>query len=158
MSAQPPQWNDPNRPSQWNVPGPGWVDPGQDPGWRDPRFAPGWTTPPAPPQAGQRLIRGRRVALGIGLALAAHAVPILMIIGMVALSADQGDAVGTVIVIDLILEGLIFLGCVVIGIVLIVRSDRGVGVGLLIGWAVGVLVLPITGFGVCVALLNQANA
>jgi hypothetical protein len=43
-----------------------------------------------------------------------------------------------------------------VGIVLLARGDRGIGLGLLIGWAVGVIVLPVVGFSVCVAVFSGA--
>jgi hypothetical protein len=52
----------------------------------------------------------------------------------------------------------VFIGCLTFGIIWIAKYDKGIGVGLLIGWAVGALVLPVVGFGVCVWALNQGGA
>jgi hypothetical protein len=42
------------------------------------------------------------------------------------------------------------------GIVLLSRRGgyRGLGLGLLIGWAVGVLVVPVVGFGLCIQAIG----
>jgi hypothetical protein len=50
------------------------------------------------------------------------------------------------------LEALFLVACVAIGAVLMTRGERGIGLGLVIGWAVGVIVLPVVGAGVCVAV------
>jgi hypothetical protein len=43
---------------------------------------------------------------------------------------------------------------VVAGTILLARGERGIGLGLFIGWAVGLLVTPVVGFGICMATLN----
>ncbi len=118
-----------------------------------PPFGPQWTVPPLPPSGG-RPIRGAKVAAGIGVAILGHLVTIG--IGVVAVI---GAANSSVAWLYLALAGQValFVACLTIGIVWIVKRDRGFGLGLLIGWAVGVIVLPVVGFGVCVALLNQGT-
>lgn len=120
----------------------------QPPGW------PGYMTPPPPP--GQRPIRGARIALGIGIALGAHLLTIGLGVGVGAIAAGS-DPVTPAVITLFATQVLVFLGCLVAGILLIVRSDRGLGIGLLIGWAVGVIVLPVIGVGICIALFATIN-
>lgn len=116
-----------------------------------PPFGPQWTVPPPPP-SGDRPIRGGKVAAGIGVAIAGHLLTIgVAVVGVAATTA------GVWLVVALALQLALFVACLTIGIVWIVKRDRGFGLGLLIGWAVGVIVLPVVGFGVCVALLNQGS-
>lgn len=112
--------------------------------------------PPGPPPYGpppDRLIRGSRVALGGGLAILAHLLtivaPVAIVTGGVTASRDA-----TWLAVALAGQVLTFLGCMVFGILGIVRGDRGLGLGLLIGWAVGVVVVPVVGIGVCIAAFN----
>ena len=105
---------------------------------------------PAAPQPRRRPIEGRRVAMGVGIAIAAH---LLTLVPMLFGLADPNFGARAVFIF-LIAQVLVALTLIVVGIVRIVRQDGGVGVGLLIGWAVGVLV----SFGGCVALLRAGAA
>lgn len=112
----------------------------------------GWTVPPPPPSpGGDRPIRGSRVTLGIGLALLGHLVTVALAIPSFTSSDEHGLWLGAA----LIGQAVLFLVCLVLGIVLTVRGDRGIGIGLLIGWAVGIIVLPVVGFGACVVALRS---
>lgn len=91
--------------------------------------------------------------LGIGLAILGH----LVIIGAIVLVAYLSQDLNASLTVGLLGELVLFAACIAAGIVWIVRLDRGIGVGLLIGWAVGALVLPVVGFGVCVALVSGTN-
>jgi len=114
-----------------------------------------WTVPP-PPRPPGRPIRARRVWAGIGIALAAHLATLLLL--FVGLVVDEPDfAAGPGLVALLIGQLLVFLGCLVVGVVLTARQDGGVGVGLLIGWAVGLLIAPVAGFGICVWAFSGAG-
>ena len=118
-----------------------------------PPFGPQWTVP-TPPPSGDRPIRGGKVAAGIGVAILGHLVTIgIAVLGILA-SAQASLAWLTV---ALAAQVALFAACLTVGIVWIVKRDRGFGLGLLIGWAVGVIVLPVVGFGVCVALVNQGS-
>jgi hypothetical protein len=94
------------------------------------------------------------VAGGIGLALLAHLLAIgagvLGVVAEIRTSALDGGWVPITAGGQLV----VFLGCMVFGILGLNRGDRGLGLGLLIGWAVGILILPVVGFGVCVAVLS----
>jgi hypothetical protein len=46
-------------------------------------------------------------------------------------------------------EFLVLAACVIVGIRQLVRGDRGLGVGLLVGWAAGAVIFA----GACVALI-----
>jgi hypothetical protein len=104
--------------------------------------------PPPPPQ---RPIRAGAVWAGIGLAVLGH----LMCAGLVAAALwGAGDAADQVLIGGSLLGQLVlFVAVITAGTVLIVKGDRGIGTGLFIGWAAGLIVLPLVGFGLCVALV-----
>ena len=99
-----------------------------------------------------RQIRGGRVGVGIGIALGAHALSIAVGIGLGAL--DRGNQIMTAFGIIIFAQLAVFIGSITAGIVLLNRGDRGIGLGILVGWAVGVFVAPVVGFGICVSALN----
>jgi hypothetical protein len=115
-----------------------------------------WNVPP-PPRRPSEPIRGRRVAAGIGIALAAHAATLLLLLAGL-LFRDEDFAVGPGLIALLVGQLAVFLGCLTVGIVRTVRQDGGVGVGLLIGWAIGLLVAPVAGFGICVWAFSTAGS
>jgi hypothetical protein len=112
---------------------------------------PHWNIP-APPPPPRRPIEFKRVAIGFGIALAAHLLTLVPILFGFT-SPDTGVGV-TGAFIFLILQVLLFPTLITLGVVFTVRQDGGIGVGLLIGWAIGVLV----SFGGCIALLNAGAA
>lgn len=127
-----------------------------------PPFGPGWTAPPPPPMrygGPDRPIRGARVAAGIGLAILGHLLTIGLTVLVAFLEARGGLANGDAwfLLVGMASQVLLFVGCIVLGILQIVRGDRGIGVGVLIGWAVGVIVLPVVGFGLCIWAFSQAG-
>jgi hypothetical protein len=89
---------------------------------------------------------GQLVAIGVGV--------IAVVIGVRGSDSD-GYTLGFVI--EVVLQVVLFVASLVVGIVWIVRKDRGLGVGILIGWAVGTLILPVVGIGVCLAVLNNQS-
>jgi len=101
-----------------------------------------------PPQP----IRTGAVWAGIGLAVLGH----LMCAGLVAAALwGAGDAADQALIGGSLLGQLVLFAAVVTaGTVLIVKGDRGLGIGLFIGWAAGLIVLPLVGFGLCVALVS----
>ena len=107
--------------------------------------------PPKPP------IKPGWVFAGIGLAMFGHLLTIVPAIPVLTASTPGGDAVGTAVIVMLVAQVVVFLGCLVAGIVLLAgeRVSRGLGLGLLIGWAVGVLVVPVVGFGLCVQAISS---
>jgi hypothetical protein len=123
-----------------------------------PPFNSQWTVPPPPP-SGDRPILGRRVAAGIGIAIGGH----LLTIGITVLAAyveaqSPGPAGAGWLILGLISQVVLFVACLTIGIIWIVSRDRGIGIGLIIGWAVGVVVLPVIGFGACIVLINSSGS
>ncbi|MGI5178419.1 hypothetical protein ACQEVZ_19000 [Dactylosporangium sp. CA-152071] len=116
---------------------------------------PNWTVPTPPPD-GERPIRGRKVAAGLGIAAAAQV--LVIIIGVVVTIAfgasDNSENALLGVYLEMLLQVVLFVACLVVGIVWIVRRDRGLGIGILIGWAVSVIVFPIAGIGVCIAIVN----
>lgn len=107
-----------------------------------------WASPRPPRQPGE--IRSPRVWLGIGLAAVGHALTIGVILAAVAANRGQEMAALNGLVAGFVAQAVLFLVCLVAGILLIVRGDRGLGIGVVIGWAVGLLVAPVVGSGVCV--------
>jgi hypothetical protein len=101
--------------------------------------------PPVPPPA-RRPIALARVAIGFGIAIGAHLLTLVPIL----LGYADSDWGVTGALVFLGLQVLLFPTLLVLGIVGTVRQDGGIGVGLMIGWAIGVLV----SFGGCVALIN----
>ena len=98
------------------------------------------------PAANPRPIRARRVWAGIGLAFLGHVLALGLGIGVVTASSGMGSYFGIAFPLA---ELLVFVACLVVGIVQLVQGDRGIGVGLLVGWAAGAVILA----GVCVALI-----
>ncbi|MET7421639.1 hypothetical protein [Dactylosporangium sp. NPDC005555] len=116
-----------------------------------------WTVPPPPPPpGGERPIRGRKVAIGLGLAALGQVLTIgLGVLGVfLGAVSDNSENALLGIYLEILLQLLLFVACLVVGIVWIARRDRGLGLGLLIGWAVSVLVFPVAGIGVCIAVIN----
>jgi hypothetical protein len=109
-----------------------------------------WTAPP--PAEDPRRMRGGRVWLGIAIALSGHAVSIGL--GLMVGALDEQNQIMTAFGIMIIAQFFVFAACLAAGIVLLNRGDRGIGAGILIGWAIGLLVAPVVGFGICVNALN----
>jgi hypothetical protein len=87
------------------------------------------------------------------MAIAAHLLSIGLSLAVLPL-AQGSDRLNLLLITTFASQVTVFLGCLCTGVVLLARGDRGIGLGLLVGWAVGVLVLPVVGVGVCVAVLN----
>jgi hypothetical protein len=126
-------------------------------------FPPGpdWTVPPPPqfPPGPERPIRTRRVFGGIGLAFLGQVVAILLGVGAIVLGSQSENSENALlgVYLEIVLQILLFLACLIVGIVWIARKDRGIGLGILIGWAASVLIFPVAGIGVCLALINQGQ-
>jgi hypothetical protein len=85
------------------------------------------------------------VAGGVGIALAGHVLasgPWLFSLYTFVYYGTP-DSLLLVDVVVLLLQLALFAGCLVVGIWLVVRRERGIGVGLLVGWAVGVVGLVL---------------
>jgi hypothetical protein len=111
-----------------------------------------WGVPP-PPRPPRRPVKGARVVAGVGIALAGHLLTLVVLAAGVAIG--NSEVVGAGFVIILGGQFLLLVVCLAVGITLTSRQDGGIGVGLLIGWAVGLLVTPVAGFGLCVAALDS---
>jgi hypothetical protein len=119
-----------------------------------------WTVPPPPPPAGPpRPILTGRVFVGIGLVFGAQFLAVLIGVAAAAIGNSSGNSENALIgvYIEIALQIALFAASLAFGIVWIVRKDRGVGLGLLIGWGASVLICPVIGIGVCLALLNQGQ-
>jgi hypothetical protein len=127
---------------------------------------PYWTPPPPPPEpagSGKRPIQTRRVWAGIGIALGGHLLTIL--IGWLAslIFSSAGESRETQALNFVFIAGaaqvVLAIAALVVGIILAVKGrDGGIGVGIIIGWAVGLIISPVVGFGVCVAIINGSGA
>jgi hypothetical protein len=120
-----------------------------------PQFGPGWTAPPPPaPPAGSRPIRAGRVWAGIGLAVLGHLAVVGCVIGgLVAAPTWDGW-----ILAGAAAELALLVGTIVAAVLLLTRGDRGIGVGVIIGWAVGVILFPVVGLGICIYLYAQISS
>ena len=120
----------------------------------------GWTVPPPPPQGEDRPIRGRKVAAGLGIAVGGQvlAIGIGVAVTILFATSDKSENALLGIYLEMLLQLVLFVACLVVGIVWIVRRDRGLGLGILIGWAVSVIVFPVAGIGVCIALVNANSS
>jgi hypothetical protein len=119
----------------------------------------GWTVPPPPPlppNGQDRPIHGRKVAAGLGIAAGAQVLAIAIGVGAtIAFAAsDNSENALLGVYLEMLLQLVLFIVSLVIGIVWIARRDRGLGLGILIGWAVSVIVFPVAGVGVCIAVIN----
>ena len=118
--------------------------------------SPDWTPPPPPEAAGKRPIRTGRVWTGIGIALSGHLLTIL--IGWVIALLISGEPALNFLFIAGGGQVVLAIAALVAGIILTVKGrDGGIGVGLIIGWAVGLIISPVIGFGVCVSLVNSGG-
>jgi hypothetical protein len=118
-----------------------------------PRFGDDWTTPAPPYVPGSeqlRPIRGLRVGLGIILAVAGH----LVTIGAAVVADRMVSGPGWLVVWALGQLALLVVA-VTAGIVLLVRGDRGVGLGVFLGWAGGLLMTPLIALAVTLLLAQQ---
>jgi hypothetical protein len=119
--------------------------------------SPDWTPPPPPDPGvggGKRPIRTGRVWAGIGIAIGAHLLTIL--IGWIAALLLSGEKVVNFLFVTGAAQVLLAIAALATGITLIVKGrDGGIGVGIVIGWAVGLIISPVIGFGVCVTLVNN---
>ncbi|GAA2603647.1 hypothetical protein GCM10010399_38250 [Dactylosporangium fulvum] len=117
-----------------------------------------WTVPPPPGE--ERPIRGKKVFAGIGLAALGQVAAIglgVLATFLFAMSENSENAL-LGIYLEILLQVLLFIACLILGIVWIAQKDRGIGLGLIIGWAVSVLIFPIAGIGVCIAIVNSQGA
>jgi hypothetical protein len=110
-------------------------------------FSPQWTTPRPPRGAEGRPVRGWRVTAGIGLAVLGHAA----IVGVASLVSVLGHSVGGLWIV-IPAEAALLAVCVTLGVLLLAHGDRGLGLGLLIGWAVALLVAALLWFGLFYAV------
>ena len=121
--------------------------------------SPDWTPPPPPEQAGsgKRPIRPGRVWTGIGIAMGGHLFTIF--IGWLVAVLISGEEALNFLLVSGAGQILLAIAALVVGIILVAKGrDGGIGVGIIIGWAVGLIISPIVGFGVCVALINTGSS
>ena len=122
---------------------------------RPPVPPPGPYQPPYHGPPLRRPVRAGRVVAGVGIALAGHLLTLVVSVAGAAVGNTDVSIAGFYTVVG----GQILLaaGCLVVGIVLTVRQDGGFGVGLLIGWGVGLLFAPVVGIGLCLNALSESG-
>jgi hypothetical protein len=113
-----------------------------------PVFSPQWTTPRPPKGVDGRPVRGWRVTAGIVTAILGHLVT--LVAGWLV-----GRFVGSLLPL-LTVGALVFGGCVGGGIALIVRGDRGLGIGLIAGWVGTIAVVMLLAFTTLVLRVGAA--
>lgn len=101
---------------------------------------------PGQPAANPRPIRASRVWAGIGIAFLGH---ILAICVGIAISSGASGASPYFGFAFPVLELVLLAACVIMGIIQLRRGDRGIGVGLLVGWAASAVIFA----GACVVLI-----
>jgi len=120
-----------------------------------PSFGDDWTTPKPPHVPGSERLRpivGRRVGLGVILAMLGHLVTVGA--GFVAVSLRHGPDWLLVWVIG---QVVLLIAAVTAGTVLLVRGDRGVGLGVFIGWGAGLVLTALIAIGVILLLLRTSG-
>jgi hypothetical protein len=115
-----------------------------------------WGVPP-PHQPGRprRPVKGARIVAGVAIALGGHLLTLVVLAASVVVDNDELFGAGVFAVLGG--QFLLLAGCLAVGITLTARQDGGLGIGLLIGWAVGLLITPVVGFGLCVAALENST-
>ncbi|GAA4575528.1 hypothetical protein GCM10023176_45000 [Micromonospora coerulea] len=100
--------------------------------------------PPEPPASPTPIARGR-FAAGVGITVAGH----LPASGLWLVSYHSfiyfatPDSLFLVDCAVILLQLALFAGCVLPGGWLVIRGDRGIGLGLLVGWAAGIIALVV---------------
>jgi hypothetical protein len=94
----------------------------------------------------------RDAVIGVAIGLAAHAVVIglAFVAGSVVEPSPAGGWEDLVAVITALLAGeaVVALACIVVGVVLIVRGRRALGIGLLAAWLAGLVPFLVQAVGV----------
>lgn len=105
-------------------------------------------TAPKPASSSNRPLRGGSVAKGISFAIAGHGVALAISAGLITLIGRSTELVGAALTAALITEGAFLLICVAVGVVQLVRGDRGLGLGLILGWLIGMAALIGVSFAI----------
>ncbi|WP_446211506.1 hypothetical protein [Micromonospora sp. IBSANI012] len=113
-----------------------------DPEWAGPQQRP---SVPAELPARLGLVRPGRFAAGIGIALAGHlpASGLWLFSYYTFVHYASPDSLFMVDCLVVLLQLALFACCAVPGSVLVLRGDRGLGLGLLFGWVTGIIALVV---------------
>jgi hypothetical protein len=109
-----------------------------------------WTVPPPP---GGKKIRGRWVTAGIAVALAAHVLTLFVASAPHFVNPDQPINFTWL----LIAQAVLLLAFIAATIALFAKDQQGWGLGVIIGWAVGLIVVPDIGIAACINALNSGT-
>src|SRR2546423_7671589 len=113
-----------------------------------------WTVPAPPRIATGRPVRGWRLVAGVLLSLVGHLLVTGFGVAVVRTGADGAyleDGGFVALFLLLIFEIALVLCCALPGLLLLLFGDRGFGIGLLIGWALGVAALVLLAYLTVVA-------
>jgi hypothetical protein len=125
-----------------------------DPPWTAPsRHDPQWTVPAQARRPGSMLpgsvaapggrgpIRAGRVWASAGLVIVAHVVSVAVVVVLAAIGTGPLLA----LLVGAVAQAVLLVVVVAVGVPLVAAGERGFGLGLLIGWGVGIVVLPVLG-------------
>ena len=113
-----------------------------------------WTVPAPPRTAIRRPVRTWRLVAGLLLSLVCHLLVTGFGVAVVRTGADGAyleDGGFVALFLLLIFEIALVLCCALPGLLLLLFGDRGFGIGLLIGWALGVAALVLLAYLTVVA-------
>jgi hypothetical protein len=116
------------------------------------QFLPQWTVPDSPP-SDERMMRPGVVVLGIGAAALGHVVA--GVIGVVGFVGAVGDGPFRLMLAWPVAQVILGLVCLPVSAVWMTRGKRGLGIGLLTGWAIGLLMTFILSLFLFVAYWGQ---
>jgi hypothetical protein len=98
-------------------------------------------------------MRGRWVAAGIAVAFAAH----LLTLAIAAAPHWFGAREAVNLIWLLIGQILLLLAFIGVTIALFMKDQQGWGTGVIIGWAIGLIVIPDIGIAACINALNAGT-
>ncbi|GAA1612373.1 hypothetical protein ACFQY4_08465 [Catellatospora bangladeshensis] len=113
-----------------------------------------------------RIVAARLVWRGVGIALAGHALTMLLpLLATLAFGMRSGsgpsvnsDSISFFVLGGVAAQFVLLVAVLVTGIRRIVRRDGGVGAGIMIGWALGVPASLVAGIVICVMLAEAGNS
>jgi hypothetical protein len=106
------------------------------------QFLPQWTVPDPPP-SDEPAVRPSMVMLGIGAAVLGHVVA--GVIGVAGFIGALGDGPFHLMLAGPVAQAILGLACLPVSIRWMTKRKWGLGIGLLIGWAVGLTMTFVLG-------------
>ncbi|MCW6006252.1 hypothetical protein K1W54_16955 [Micromonospora sp. CPCC 205371] len=103
------------------------------------QFLPQWTVPDPPPS--DERMRPGMVVVGIGVAVLGHVVA--GVIGVAGFVGAVGGGPFRLMLAGPVAEAILGLVCLPVSIAWMTRHERGFGIGLLIGWVIGLMMTSV---------------